>query len=143
MRQRLSTLLSLLAIAGAAASFPAHAQPTSALPQEQMQGSTAYLSGGIGLDESTAIKQAASKYPLELEFVRAALPRAEYLSDIKVTITDRTGKTVLDTISAGPFLLARLPKGPFTVVAQQGDVAKRQVVNIRAHGHERIMFVWQ
>lgn len=143
MPHKLSTLVSILALVGGVAGVPASAQSQSPLPQEQMQGSVAYLSGGIGLDESDAIKKAAPNYPLELEFVRTAVPRAEYLSDVKVTIKDHTGKTVLDTVAAGPFLLAKLPAGSFTVLAQHADVGKQRVVNIKARGHERVMFVWQ
>ena len=142
--KRVSTILvSMLSAVGIAVAATAMSASTSALPPEQVQGSVSYLSGGIGLDESNAIKQAASQYPLELEFVRKATPKAEYLSNIKVTIKDHAGKTVLDTMSNGPFLLAKLPAGQFTVTAERGSEAKQRVVNIKAQGHERVMFVWQ
>ena len=142
--KRVSTILvSMLSAVGIAVAATAMSASTSALPPEQVQGSVSYLSGGIGLDESNAIKQAASRYPLELEFVRKATPKAEYLSNIKVTIKDHAGKTVLDTMSNGPFLLAKLPAGQFTVTAERGGEAKQRVVNIKAQGHERVMFVWQ
>jgi len=142
--KRVSTaLLSTFAAVGIVVAVTAMSASTTALPPEQVQGSVSYLSGGIGLDESNAIKQAASQYPLELEFVRKATPKAEYLSDIKVTIKDHAGKTVLETMSNGPFLLAKLPAGQFTVTAEQGGEAKKRVVHIKAQGHERLMFVWQ
>jgi len=144
MKRMASTLVSMFAVVGIAAAVPAMGEPTNALPREQMQGTVAYLTGGIGLDESSAIKQAASQYPLELEFVRkVAAARDEYLSDVKVTIKDHAGKTVLETVSGGPFLLARLPAGQFTVSAERGGEAKQRVVNIKPHGHERVMFEWQ
>lgn len=143
MKRMSSTLVSMFALVSIAAAVPAMGEPTNALPREQMQGAVAYLSGGIGLDESSAIKQAASQYPLELEFVRKATGRDEYVSDVKVTIKDHAGKTVLETVSGGPFLLARLPTGQFTVSAERGGEAKQRVVNIRPHGHERVMFEWQ
>jgi len=143
MKRMSSTLVSMFALVGIAVAVPAIGEPTNALPREQMQGSVAYLSGGIGLDESSAIKQAASRYPLELEFVRKATGRDEYVSDVKVTIKDQAGKSVLETVSGGPFLLARLPTGQFTVSAERGGEVKQRVVNIRPDGHERVMFEWQ
>jgi len=142
--KRVSTILvSIFSAVGIAVAATAMSASTSALPPEQVQGSVSYLSGGIGLDESNAIKQAASQYSLELEFVRKATPKAEYLSNIKVTIKDHAGKTVLETISNGPFLLAKLPVGQFTVTAERGGEAKQRVVSIKAQGHEREMFEWQ
>jgi hypothetical protein len=143
MKRVSTTLLSIFSAVGVALAVTAMGASTSALPIEQVQGSVSYLSGGIGLDESNAIKQAASQYPLELEFVRKATPKAEYLSDIKVTIKDHAGKTVLNTIANGPFLLAKLPAGQFTVTAERGGEAKQRVVNIKAQRHERVMFVWE
>ncbi len=138
-----TTLVSIFSAVGIAFAVTAMSASTTALPREQVQGSVSYLSGGIGLDESNAIKQAAAQYPLELEFVRKATPKAEYLSNIKVTIKDHAGKTVLETTSNGPFLLAKLPVGQFSVTAERGGEAKQRVVNIKAQGHERVMFEWQ
>lgn len=143
MKHMSSALVSMLAAVGIAVAIPALGEPTSALPREQMQGSVAYLTGGIGLDESRAIIQAASQYSLELEFVRKTTAHNEYMSDVKVTIKDLAGKTVLETVSGGPFLLARLPAGQFTVSAERGGDAKQRVVNIKPNGHERVMFEWQ
>lgn len=142
MKRLSSTLVSMLAVFGIAATVPAMAEPTNALPREQMQGTVAYVTGGVGLDESVAIVQAAPGFPLELEFVRNTMGRNEYLSDVTVTIKDHTGKTVLEAASIGPFLLARLPTGQFTVSAERSGEANQHVVTIRPNGHERVMFEW-
>jgi hypothetical protein len=143
MKRLSTTLVSIFSAVGIAFAVTAMSASTGALPREQLQGSVSYLSGGIGLDESNAIKQAASQYSLELEFVRKATPKAEYLSDIKVTIKNHAGKAVLETMSNGPFLLAKLPVGQFTVTAERGGEAKQRMVNIKAQGHERVIFEWQ
>ena len=143
MKRMSSALASMLAVLSIAATVPAMAEPATALPREQMQGTVAYVTGGIGLDESSAIIQAAPGFPLELEFVRNTMGRNEYLSDVTVTIKDHTGRTVLETVSGGPFLLARLPTGQFMVSAERSGEAKQHVVNIRPEGHERVMFEWQ
>src|ERR1700716_1468140 len=75
------------------------------LPPERSQGSVTYMSGGIGKDESDAMKQAASRYSLSTEMSSPAAPRAEYVSDVKIDIRDQRGTTVLSTTSDGPILL--------------------------------------
>ena len=70
------------------------ASPASSpsLPPLQTQGQTEYLTGGIGLDESEAIKKEGRSWPLMLEFVQSgavdAAGRAEYISDVKIVIKD-------------------------------------------------------
>ena len=93
------------------AAVPAYSEGTSLLPAEQTQGSIAYVTGGIGADEAKAIERMAKGYPLTLEFLVKAQPRAEFTAAVKVTVTDHTGKVLLDTRSEGPFLLARLSPG--------------------------------
>ncbi|WP_316157398.1 carboxypeptidase regulatory-like domain-containing protein [Cupriavidus sp. BIC8F] len=117
------------------------AQPN--LPPVRAQGTVRYVTGGIGLDEADAIKQAAAQYPLELQFYRKAVPRDEYLSDVKVLIKDEAGKEFLATTSEGPFLLAKLPEGRYRVSAERHGIAKQRVVQIRASQHQRLIFEWQ
>ena len=66
------------------------------LPQVQSQGQAEFLTGGVGKDESDAILQAANSWPLTLELSQSATPRAEYISDVQITIKDKSGNTVLD-----------------------------------------------
>ena len=104
----------LLVIGGLAAA--AHADEGT-LPAERSQGSVTYVTGGIGKDESDAMKQAASRYSLAIEMSSPAGSRAEYVSDVKIDIRDQRGATVLSTTSDGPILLANLPPGRYTINA--------------------------
>ena len=114
----------------------------SQLPPEQKQGNVTYLSGGIGQEEAAAMRREESKFPLTLEFVKHAKPSAEYLTGVNVTIKDHQGKTVLNTVADGPFLLAKLPDGKYTVTADDfGQTKERSIVVAeRKQGH--IVFEW-
>lgn len=114
----------------------------AALPKQEIQGNVSYMSGGVGEDEAAALKRAAAGYPLELQFVQKAMPRDEFLADVNVKIRDRSRTVVLDVVSQGPFLLARLPAGTYQIEADHDGVIKRQTVEIRAGKHERAVFVW-
>ncbi len=113
-----------------------------ALPAQEIQGSISYVTGGVGEDEATTFKRAAAGFPLELQFVRKATPRDEYLADVKVKILDHSGNVLLDAVSDGPFLLAKLPSGSYRIEADHFGVIKRHSVDIRAGKHERAVFVW-
>ena len=101
----------------------------AALPQPKTEHGVTYLSGGIGEDESAAMKAEAKHYPLSLVF--SAGKYGEYLARVPVTIKDYAGKMVLDTVSKGPILLVSLAPGRYTVTATRDGKTLRQAVDIK------------
>ena len=136
--------LKTLAFAAAAliAASPAQSADASSLPAEETQGNVRYVTGGVGEDAIAAFKQAAPKYSLELQFVQKATPRDEFLSDVKVTIRDGSGKVLLDATSKGPFLLAQLPTGKYQIDAAYEGVSKRHSAAVQSGKHARAVLVW-
>lgn len=114
----------------------------SVLPPEQTQGAVTYVSGGIGQDEAQAFEAAAAQYPLALEFAIKHTPRAEYTADVHVVVTDAQGTRVLDTNSDGPFLLAKLPAGRYTVTAERHQQTLTRTVHVATHKPTHVMFLW-
>ncbi len=114
----------------------------SRLPPEQKQGDVTYLSGGIGQDEAAAMKREESRFPLTLEFIKHAKPGAEYLAGVNVTIKDRQGKRVLGTVADGPFLLAKLPDGKYTVTADDNGQTKHRDIVVAERKQEHVVFEW-
>lgn len=118
----------------------AMAQPSSALPAVQQQGQVQYLTGGVGHDESEAIKAASRSYPLALTF--ASSQGGAYLANVQVTITDAQGNTVLSTASDGPYLLVKLPAGRYKVSARFNDKEQTRQVSVSDQGTVRQTFTW-
>jgi hypothetical protein len=133
-RQSLLGLVFLSAFAAAALAA------ADALPPERSQGSVTYVSGGIGKDESDAMKEAASRYSLAIEMASPASPRAEYVADVKIDIRDQRGATVLSTVSDGPILLANLPPGRYTVTATKNGASQQRDIVVGSGARPRVMF---
>lgn len=112
-----------------------------ALPPAQDFDGVSFITGGIGLDESTAMKAAEKDFTLSLLF--AQTKRGEYLSDIRVSVRDKTGKIVLEADSDGPMLLARLPAGVYKVSADHEGSVLVKTVRVDPKGVTRVAFVWQ
>jgi hypothetical protein len=142
MKKREVLLLQLTVVLGATLSGGIALADDVSLPPMQREGQVAYLSGGIGLDQSRAIKDAMHDYSLVLTFVGTTRNGNEYLSDVPVTITDVNGNTVLDANSDGPFMLASLPKGRYTVTASYKGKTEQRTVNISTSQHVRQTFTW-
>ncbi|MGF6755499.1 carboxypeptidase regulatory-like domain-containing protein [Paraburkholderia sp. GAS334] len=109
------------------------------LPQVQQQGDVSFTSGGVGLDESTALQAAQSQWPLSLRFTG---PGSEFLADVAVKVVDAHGAEVLDTKSRGPYMLVRLRPGRYTVHATYKDSDQSKAVSVTGKGTARAAFYW-
>jgi hypothetical protein len=114
----------------------------SALPPIQRAGQISYISGGIGQDESTAMKAEAEKYPLSVTFTNHIDNRDAYASDVQVSIVKADSTPVFDVKSAGPLLLIDLPVGKYRVTAVSGENSKTLPVQIAAGSSSRLVFAW-
>ncbi|WP_321886344.1 carboxypeptidase regulatory-like domain-containing protein [Paraburkholderia bannensis] len=112
------------------------------LPPVQHAGDIAYVTGGIGSDQSAAFKAATSRYPLSLEFARQSASGNEYLADVPVTIADAHGETLLSTRTHGPFMLVALPHGHYVVSASHDGKTVKRTVDVGKTTHEHEAFVW-
>jgi hypothetical protein len=119
------------------------AADTAMLPAERNQGGIAYVTGGVGKKEAEAFKQAAGRFPLALEFVRRAGKRDEFIAGVDVKLIDRHGKTVLSTKSDGPFLLARVPSGRYTVAASYDGKSLKRPVIARQEAKHPVVLEWK
>ncbi|HUK06721.1 MAG TPA: carboxypeptidase-like regulatory domain-containing protein [Stellaceae bacterium] len=120
---------------------PGSIEVLPAMPAVHTQSSVAYISGGIGGDEQEAMRAAARNYNLHLLFAEQG--SGEYLSDIKVTITNPQGAVVLSTVSSGPYFMARLPAGHYRISADAGDGRPQmRVVTVPEHGALAASFYW-
>lgn len=143
MKSRVSLLTDFLAVSALALAIPAVSAPTRDLPAAHRAGEVTYISGGVSQPEADAIKHVATYYPLEIQFLRKAKPKDEYLTGVRVRIKDEHHMMVLNVTSDGPFLLAKLPAGKYTVSAERNRDLKTREVEIVATEHRRLVFEWQ
>lgn len=118
------------------------AEINPSLPPVVSQGQTQFISGGIGKDESEAILQARSAWSLALELTQAADAKAEYISDVQVTIKDNLGNTVLDTIAEGPYLLINLSPGKYSLDATYKTITLHRNLNIQKTPGKKMTLIW-
>lgn len=135
MRPRM--LLPILGLAAAAMACDA-----LAMPAVQHSGSVQYVTGGVGEDEAHAMRAAAPQWPLALEFAVQNGPRAQWLANVDVHVTDRHGRDVLSTTTDGPMLFARLGPGDYTVRADVNGKTIERHVHVAPGRTAKSVFVW-
>jgi hypothetical protein len=116
----------------------AMAQGEPPLVREERVGNVRYMSGGVGLEERSAM-EAAKGFDLKLVF---AMVSKEYLSGINVLIQDSGGKTILSAESAGPWFLLDLPEGEYTIQVAMGNQKQVRKVNV-GKGMQTLNFLWR
>lgn len=110
--------------------IPAPSPASVQAPIELGGSSVPFISGGVGEESMAAITAREKSYDLKLMLVGQS---GSYLSDVRITITDQSGKGVLMTTTEGPVLLANLPHGTYKIRAQKnGQTLEQTIVIIRA-----------
>lgn len=102
-----------------------------------------YLSGGVGEGERTELDAQSNQFNLRLLF--AVQGSGEYLSAVRVNIQDTHGAAILTAESNGPWFLAQLAPGDYTVEASvpgQAQQPPRQTAHIEGSRQSRLDFRW-
>jgi hypothetical protein len=117
----------------------AYAQDQNIPPSNTENGVT-YVTGGIGSDESQALRQAAKSYNLRLTL--AAKVDSAYLADVKITISRAKGDVLVTQTAQGPYFYAQLKPGAYEVRADYQGKTQSRKVQIRDKGATDIGFYW-
>lgn len=142
MRQHvIAGALAASAALGASAAIPPAYQ--AHLPPAQVSaGGIEYLTGGKTPETANAVKRAAQEYPLELVFVEHDGNAKRALYDNPVVIRDARGEVVFAGRSDGPYFLARLPEGDYTVTTHWDAWTFTKPVTVGAD-RSRVVFDWK
>jgi hypothetical protein len=139
---RLRPLAAMLLMSLSLLTLPARADDSD-LPQVKTQGEVSYLSGGIGKDETAAIKAATSRYALTLLFATTGGGgRDAFLASVPVKIADAAGKVVLDAVTDGPYLLVNLAPGKYQISASLDGVERKSSVTLKAGVPQQRSLTW-
>ena len=108
--------------------------------QPQTQGEVTFVTGGVGIDERNELDASRANYNLSLLF--SVQGTGDYLSDVKIRITDLKGNVFLETVSDGPKLFAKLPPGRYIVIADLNGETYHKTVSIRGKQNTSLYFSW-
>lgn len=100
-----------------------------------------FASGGVGEGERAELSALSNQFNLRLLF--AMQGSGDYVADIRISILDSRGEAVLSAESNGPWFLAALPAGTYTVEVSLPDQLQRQTVQIGGSRQSQLNFYWR
>ena len=104
-----------------------------------VQGSVPAVSGGVSLNSRDQLRGNTPDHNLKMVF---ALNTGNYVSDVQVRVTDSSGRTVIDDVSNGPWMFAKLPGGTYTATATYNGKAVTQRISVGKAGVRTAQFRW-
>ncbi len=109
------------------------------LPDIQQQGEISFVTGGVGDEETAAMKSESGDYNLQI----MNSDRDGHFADHRhITISDAKHNEVLDADS-GPLFYANLPKGRYTVDASSNHQNLTKKVTIGGNKPTVVHFIWK
>jgi len=113
-------------------------QPAGAMERGITEVGPPFVSGGVGLEEATALNDEKSHYALAI--LTATKGSGAFLAHVRIRITDEKSNQVLDTVMDGPWLLVDLAAGRYQVEAFQDTRTQTNVVTFGAGDHRQTVF---
>lgn len=132
--KRCISVLVLSLIAGAAV---AQATPRGA-PRSAAPGDVSYVSVGVG-EEDQARMQSLSQEGYTLKLVFAEQGTGAYVADVRVIVTDASGRNVLDAVASGPAFFAKLPEGDYKVTLEYRGARESRTVHASARAAQTVV----
>lgn len=109
------------------------------LPNIQQQGSFYYITGGIGAEETQAMKSERDSYNLQ---IMNADKSGHFTANQHIRIIDKYGNVLINADS-DPLFYTNLPAGKYTVEASRADETKMNNITISGRETAAIRFVWK
>jgi hypothetical protein len=112
------------------------------MPEVQTRPEMSCMMGGIGSDESKALRAEAKKWPLNIEFSEHMGNKDAWVSGVRLKIIDAQKNTIFEESCNGPLFLAKLAPGSYDIVASYQEIEKKRQVKIVDGKSERISMNW-
>ena len=120
-----------------------HLSAMSQLPEIQTDSNLSCMMGGVGLDESQAMREEAKKWPLAIEFTERQGNSYAWIAGAELQIINAKGETIFFEKCNGPLFLAKVISGRYEIIATYEDQVKKRMVVIDSKQSTKVSFTWQ
>ena len=113
------------------------------IPGTQYSQGIAYVSGGVGAEESQAILDEAKRWPLLLELSQLEGGRGVWIFGAMIQIQNVQNQTIFEAAANGPYALINLPVGDYQVAASYKGVVQKRSISLKPSASQKINLIWK
>jgi len=115
---------------------------SQALDTEYSEG-VAYISGGVGDEESTDILSEAKRWPLMLELSQIEDGRGIWIFGATVKLVNSSQKVVFNAQANGPYMLINIEPGEYSLQASYQGVEQKRAISLKAGQSQKLSIFWK
>jgi hypothetical protein len=97
------------------------------------------LADGVGIESRDALRLQQARFNLKFVFT---LLDGHYIANVAVKITDRRGRVVVEDLSKGPIMMARLPAGNYVATLTHDGITQTHRFALRGRGMHAVQMRW-
>ncbi len=114
------------------------------VPVTQYANKIAYISGGVGTEESTAIEVESKQWPLMLQFSQINEKGwGAWISGVQVKIINGDKQEIFSAICDGPMMLINLVPGQYEVIGIYEGRTQTLPAVIQAKKSQKLSIFWK
>ena len=113
------------------------------LPPTQYSQKIAYITGGVGQEETIAILAEAKQWPLLLELSQLADGRGVWIFGANVKISNTQKQVIFDAQADGPYMLVNLDAGDYFIAATYEGTEQKRVISIKTGSPLKTSIFWK
>ncbi len=113
------------------------------VPDTQYSDSLAYITGGVGDEETAAILSEAKQWPLMLQLSQIESGRGIWIFGAKIKIVNSKQKIIFDAQANGPYMLVNIDPGEYVLLANYQGVEQKRALMVRAGQAQKMTIFWK
>jgi len=113
------------------------------IPSTQYSQKIAYITGGVGEEETNAILAEAKQWPLLLELSQLVDGRGVWIFGANVKISNTQKQVVFDAQADGPYMLVNLDAGDYFITASYEGAEQKMAITIKTGSPRKISIFWK
>ena len=113
------------------------------IPDTQYSDGIAYITGGVGEEESIAILSEAKQWPILLELSQIENGRGVWIFGAQIKVLDSLRKVIFDAQANGPYMLINLASGDYQVVGTYQGVEQKRALTVKPNSPQKMNLFWK
>jgi len=113
------------------------------IPDTKYSQGISYITGGVGQNETDAIRAEAKEWPVMLELSQIQNGRGVWIAGVSIKAMDAKKQLIFDALADGPYMLINFVPGDYVLEADYQGVIQKRALSVKADSSQKIALFWK